>query len=135
MWFSIVRTAHANKADERIYLQFILEEGPKLLMEHDDWHWQEVPDGGWQSYDPGPLRTEDERPYLEVLMSWDKRYLEYARGFRERRRDEFMYYASLIERAGPVATGIREPDQPPEATERCGPKLTAREQKTLDSAA
>ena len=118
MWFSVVRTAHANEADERTCLQYVLEEGPGPLMEHGDWHWQEVPDGGWQSYDPGPLRTKDEKPYLEALMPWSDEYHEYERGFRERRRDEFMHYASLIDRAGAEATDCCQAESPaaPEPT-------------------
>ena len=96
-WFSIVRTARLNGADERIYLEYLFERGIPLLKEHGDWRWYEVPkDGGWKSFDLEGLHVPEDMSYLEALMPWSKEYKAYEAAWRERKRDDYLTYAKLI---------------------------------------
>ena len=68
-WFSVVRTARLNGADERVYLEYLIERGIPLLREHGDWQWHKVPrEGGWKALDVDGLPVPEDTEYLDELM-------------------------------------------------------------------
>ena len=96
LWFSVVRTAALNEADEATYLRFLFETAPALMKSKGDWVWHGVPKEGWASVDPSKLKLPEDLGYLDELMPWGERYAKYAASDRERRRDEFVGFARLV---------------------------------------
>lgn len=83
-WFSIVRTAKENGADEWIYLNYLVEKLPSALKEHNDYYW----------YTPHELNQLAQLPvycsdlsYLDKYMPWGDDYKSYASAFTENNKD------------------------------------------------
>ena len=99
LWFSVVRTAALNEADEATYLRFLFETAPALMKSKGDWVWHGVPKEAWASVDPSRLELPEDLEYLDELMPWGERYARYAAADRDRRRDEFVEFARLVAEA------------------------------------
>lgn len=96
-WFSVVRTARLNGADERVYLEYLIERGIPLLREHGDWQWHKVPrEGGWKALDVDGLPVPEDTGYLDELMPWSDEYRAYEASWRDRRRDRLLTWARLM---------------------------------------
>ena len=121
-WFSIVRTARLNDADERVYLEYLFERGIPLIRGHGDWHWQEVPkEGGWREFDLDGLPVPEDTSYLEALMPWSEEFKAYEAAWRERKTETLRTYGRLIsEQAGKA----RRKDKG-EAGQECEPREEA----------
>ncbi len=77
LWFSLLRTAKENGANEQVSLEYLCEKLPGLLKAHNDYRW----------YSQKEIRSlrQDELPgygnleYLDELMPWSDDYAEYVK--------------------------------------------------------
>ena len=94
LWFSLLRTAKENGANEQVYLEYLCEKLPGLLKTHNDYKW----------YSQEKIRSlrHDELPgygsleYLDELMPWSDDYAEYAKKRLDRKREQIVEIAELI---------------------------------------
>ena len=94
LWFSLLRTAKENGANEQVYLEYLCEKLPVLLKAHNDFKWYSQEEIRSLRHDELPDYASLE--YLDELMPWSNNYAEYAKTKLDRKREQLVEIAELI---------------------------------------